>query len=145
MNFSFDAEMLDAEATSRLDQQAEWIIDHPFAKIRVYGHTDKTGSEVYNDDLGKRRADQVAAYLISKGIDQSRLDVVLSYGEALPLVATEDRERTNRRVMTDVSGVVRVMQRDQQDRVSRSRSVQFVDRVPQIDSDDQFQVQEFDD
>ena len=141
VNFAFDAETLDAEATSRLDQQAEWIIDHPFAKIRIYGHTDKIGLESYNDDLGMRRADQVVAYFVSKGINQDRLEIVLSYGEAFPLVNTDDPERANRRVMTDVSGVLQFEGRGEQDRQTPKRvgTVRIVDRVPPIDGDESLQ------
>lgn len=144
VNFAFNAKSLDAEAISRLDQQAEWIVDHPFAKIRVYGHTDKIGSDVYNDNLGQRRADQVVAYLVSKGIDEDRLEVVLSYGEAFPLVDTNARERANRRVMTDVSGVIRVPVRDNDDNdPAPRRTVQIVDTVPPTDGETQLQSQEF--
>lgn len=106
VNFDFDLDGLDAEATAKLDIQAAWILEHSNVKFRVYGHADKVGSLAYNMDLGLRRAQRVVDYLISKGIDESRLEAMVSFGEEAPLVATENRERANRRALTDVIGFV---------------------------------------
>ena len=106
VNFDFDLDELDAEATAKLDIQAAWILEHSNVKFRVYGHADKVGNPVYNLDLGLRRAQRVVDYLISTGIDESRLEAMVSFGEDAPLVATENRERANRRALTDVIGFV---------------------------------------
>ncbi|GHF42521.1 OmpA family protein [Seohaeicola zhoushanensis] len=107
VNFAFDSAVIDAEAARALDQQANWIRQFPEVRFRVYGHTDKVGSNGYNYGLGKRRANAVVAYLASRGISRSRLEALVSYGETRPVIDTADRERRNRRTVTEVSGFVR--------------------------------------
>jgi len=75
--------------------------------FRVYGHTDAVGSNSYNKRLGLRRARAVVNYLSSLGIDKSRLEAVVSFGETQPLIVNQGRERRNRRTVTDVSGFVK--------------------------------------
>lgn len=106
VNFAFDRATLDAEAKSILDEQAKWIAQFPEVRFRVYGHTDLVGSDAYNKGLGQRRANAVVAYLVGKGIDRGRLEAVASFGETQPLVVTENRERRNRRTVTEVTGFV---------------------------------------
>jgi len=106
ITFDFDSAELDESARAALDRQAAWIQRYPFAKFRVYGHTDKAGSSAYNKSLGLRRAQAAVAYLISRGISRSRLEAVVSLGETQPLIVTEGRERRNRRTVTEVSGFV---------------------------------------
>lgn len=107
VNFAFNSTQLDPAARAALDRQAEWIRQFPEVKFRVYGHTDKVGSNAYNRRLGQRRANAVVRYLSQRGIKRSRLEALVSYGETRPLVDTEARERRNRRTMTEVSGFVR--------------------------------------
>lgn len=104
INFAFDSAVLDAGARAILDQQADWIRQFPEVRFRVYGHTDAVGSASYNKALGLRRARAAVAYLATKGIDRSRLEAVVSYGETQPLIPSQTRERRNRRTVTEVSG-----------------------------------------
>jgi peptidoglycan-associated lipoprotein len=106
INFAFDDASLDAEARAILDRQADWIRQFPEVRFRVYGHTDLVGSTAYNQQLGLRRAQAAVRYLTSHGISRSRLEAVASFGETRPLVDTQDRERRNRRTVTEVSGFV---------------------------------------
>lgn len=107
VNFAFDSALIDAEAAKALDEQARWIRQFPEVRFRVYGHTDKVGSNGYNYALGKRRANAVVAYLAARGISRSRLEALVSYGETRPVIETQDRERRNRRTVTEVSGFVK--------------------------------------
>ena len=107
INFEFNKSDLDAEARAALDQQAAWIIAHPKIKFRVYGHTDKVGTNAYNQRLGQRRANAAVNYLISKGVDRKKVEAVASYGETRPVVLTEAPNRENRRTVTEVSGFFR--------------------------------------
>jgi len=68
-------------------------------RIEVAGHADRSGSAQYNQRLSQRRADNVAAELVSRGISRNEI-VVSAYGESRPLVPTADgvREPQNRRV-----------------------------------------------
>ncbi|SDW13313.1 Outer membrane protein OmpA [Ruegeria halocynthiae] len=106
INFAFDSVQLDASAQRILLQQAAWIKNFPEARFRVYGHTDAVGSTAYNNRLGQRRANAAVAFLTRQGISRSRLEAVVSYGKSRPLVATSDRDRRNRRTVTEVSGFV---------------------------------------
>jgi OOP family OmpA-OmpF porin len=67
--------------------------------IDVIGHTDSTGPEDYNLDLSVRRAQAVADYIISEGIDASIIDVS-GEGESNPIASNATREgrAENRRV-----------------------------------------------
>lgn len=106
INFAFDSAQLDAAAQQTLTLQADWIRQFPEVRFRVYGHTDAVGSSGYNKSLGMRRAQAVVSFFASRGISRSRLEAVVSYGETQPLVPTSDRERRNRRTVTQVSGFV---------------------------------------
>lgn len=106
VNFAFDSAELDETARAALRQQADWIRQFPEVRFRVYGHTDLVGSDAYNKRLGLRRAQAVVNYLVSQGIDRSRLEAVASFGETKPLVYVQAPERRNRRTVTEVSGFV---------------------------------------
>ncbi len=106
VNFAFNSAVLDDAARSTLREQAAWIRQFPEVRFRVYGHTDLVGSASYNRRLGKRRADAVVNYLVSQGASRNRLEAVASFGETQPLVATQNRERRNRRTVTEVSGFI---------------------------------------
>lgn len=106
ITFEFDSAVLDGEAREVLDRQADWIRQFPEVRFRVYGHTDAVGSAAYNKSLGLRRAQAAVAYLTSRGISRQRLEAVASFGETQPLIVTDQRERRNRRTVTEVSGFV---------------------------------------
>ncbi|QBY01188.1 OmpA family protein [Rhodophyticola sp. CCM32] len=106
INFAFNSSQLDGSARATLRQQASWIRQFPEVQFSVYGHTDLVGSQAYNQRLGQRRARTAVNYLVSQGIERSRLHALVSLGETQPIVATEGRERRNRRTVTEVSGFV---------------------------------------
>jgi len=106
VNFAFNSAVLDDQAKTILRRQAAFIRHFPEVRWKVFGHTDLVGSNAYNQRLGMRRAQAVVAYLSSQGISRKRLQAVVSYGETRPIIATQDRERQNRRTVTEVSGFV---------------------------------------
>ncbi|MEL6914134.1 MAG: OmpA family protein [Pseudomonadota bacterium] len=106
INFAFDSAALDATAQAVLTEQAAFIRQFPEVRFRVFGHTDAVGSEAYNKRLGLARANAAVRFLAQQGINRSRLEAVVSFGETQPLVASADRERRNRRTVTEVSGFV---------------------------------------
>jgi len=107
INFAFDSAELDEQARATLARQADWIRQFPEVRFKVFGHTDLVGSDGYNKRLGQRRANAAVRYLVSQGISRSRLQAVVSYGESRPVIQTQDRERQNRRTVTEVSGFVK--------------------------------------
>ena len=64
--------------------------DAPKLKIEISGHTDNTGSAAMNENLSQQRANAVVAYIVTKGIDTSRL-TAKGYGSKKP-IATNDAE-----------------------------------------------------
>jgi len=106
VNFAFDSTTLDETSKASLRKQADWIRQFPEIRFRVFGHTDLVGSTAYNKRLGLRRAQRVVSYLVSQGVNRARLEAMVSFGETQPLIVTQDRERKNRRTITEVSGFV---------------------------------------
>ena len=107
VNFEFNSSILDGAARAAIKQQAHFMAQFPEVRFRVYGHTDLVGSAAYNKRLGLKRAQAVVAELARFGIERSRLEAMVSYGETRPLIVTEQEERRNRRTVTEVSGFVR--------------------------------------
>lgn len=104
--FDFDSARLDSTAQGILRQQANWIRQFPEVTFRVFGHADLVGSERYNHALGMRRARAVVNFLVRNGVSRRRLEAVVSFGETQPLIPTQDRERQNRRAITEVAGLL---------------------------------------
>jgi outer membrane protein OmpA-like peptidoglycan-associated protein len=75
------------------------LVDNPKIKIEIQGHTDDRGSADYNKKLSDRRAAAVLKYLVSHGIDPSRL-TSHGYGKEKPIVPndTDQNRALNRRV-----------------------------------------------
>ena len=82
-----------------LKQQAKILSDNQYVKVAVQGFTDDVGAESYNEKLSLKRAGAVVDYLISLGIDASRMKVV-GYGEKNPVASNDTAEgrSQNRRV-----------------------------------------------
>ncbi len=97
----FDTNKADVKGTSAatLDRLAGIFQEYPKTVILVEGHTDSAGSDEYNMDLSRRRAQSVANYLMAKGVDANRFTVKW-YGEAQPRAdnATAEGKAKNRRV-----------------------------------------------
>ena len=106
VTFEFNKSTLDADAQAILREQANWIRQFPEIQFSVFGHTDAVGSNAYNEALGRRRAQAAVNYLVSQGVNRSRLKALVSFGETRLAVSTQDRERRNRRTVTEVSGMV---------------------------------------
>ncbi|MCP3972765.1 MAG: OmpA family protein [Rhodobacteraceae bacterium] len=106
VNFEFNSAKLDSDAQAILRVQAQWIRQFPEVRFKVYGHTDAVGSGASNKRLGMRRARAVVNFLVGQGINRARLEAVVSHGEDRPLIVTQERERLNRRTVTEVSGFV---------------------------------------
>jgi len=87
------------EAYPLLDEVASILEKNPEMEVEVQGHTDNTGSAKYNQWLSEKRAQKVKDYLVSKGIDSSRLEAK-GYGLTQPVAsnATEEGRAQNRRV-----------------------------------------------
>ena len=82
-----------------LDSVAESLVRYPNSLVDVYGHTDSTGSDTYNQTLSENRARTVANYLISRGVPAARLRSQ-GFGETMPIASndTDAGRAKNRRV-----------------------------------------------
>lgn len=89
--FDFDQDNLSDRSNHELDMLYNMLVENEKLIIEVSGHADFLGDDVYNDDLSKRRAEKVVAYLTSKGIDKSRLRAH-GYGENKPAPGTDASE-----------------------------------------------------
>jgi peptidoglycan-associated lipoprotein len=76
--FDFDKSDLRPEARTTLDNNARFLSgsDNNTIVFRIEGNCDPRGSEEYNLALGDRRANEAKTYLVSKGIDPARMDVI---------------------------------------------------------------------
>lgn len=99
VNFANDKATLLPAAISVLDQVAQTLKEWGNVKVEVAGHTDSNNTDAYNQKLSQRRAQSVCDYLISKGVDATRLKPV-GYGESQPIADnnTEEGRFKNRRV-----------------------------------------------
>ena len=77
--FKTDSAALSAEARSTIMRQADWLNTNS-KTLTIEGHADERGTREYNIALGARRANAVKDYMISLGVDGSRLDTV-SWGK----------------------------------------------------------------
>ena len=101
VRFGFDASDLSDEAKVALEELARKLLDeNKGVYIEIQGHTDSIGSEDYNFELGRERAEAVRRFLNLRGIPLHRLGVI-SYGETEPIADGSNREgrAANRRVV----------------------------------------------
>ncbi len=104
--FGYDQYTLTPQAQATLSRQAAWMQEYPEAVIKLAGNCDERGTREYNFALGARRAEAARAYLVSLGVDASRITTV-SYGKERPLDprSTEDAWQLNRNATTTISAV----------------------------------------
>ncbi len=67
-----------------LDRIAVFLKEHPNVRIRIEGNCDERGTIEYNLALGEKRAMAAKNYLVAKGIDPNRIEII-SYGKSRPL------------------------------------------------------------
>ncbi len=99
IEFEYDKADLRGNAFKILNRVTEILEKYSTYKVRIEGHTDNIGSEKYNLDLSKRRAESVYKYLVKKGIDPHRLSTVgLAFKYPVASNDTEEGRAKNRRV-----------------------------------------------
>jgi len=86
--YDFDKATLRPESKEALDQLIKLLNENPNVTIELGAHTDRKGSEKYNEGLAQRRAQSVVDYLIEAGIDAERL-TAKGYGKLVPKVIHE--------------------------------------------------------
>ena len=101
--FETDRSVLDASARGTLVRQAEWLNQNGGINMTIEGHADERGTREYNLALGARRANAVRDFLISQGVNASRLQTI-SFGKERPvsLCAEESCWSKNRRSVSTI-------------------------------------------
>ena len=96
--FASGSSMLDAAAQARLQAFADALKRPQLAnvRVRIEGHTDSSGGRTVNQTLSQRRAQAVADFLTSQGIEAARLEV-RGYGYDRPLPGRRASDGANRR------------------------------------------------
>jgi outer membrane protein OmpA-like peptidoglycan-associated protein len=106
VTFAVDSTTISPQMRDVLDRVAQSMIQYPNSLIDVMGHTDSTGSDSYNLDLSRRRAESVTNFLVSRGVARSRIES-LGYGEQYPIAdnTTVEGRARNRRVEIRITPV----------------------------------------
>ncbi len=102
--FDVGSAVLSTEAISTLNDLNRVLKKYPKNRIVVQGYTDSTGSDAYNLQLSKQRAQAVYNYLVSGGLKTLSIDYV-GYGKANPVASnnTEAGRAQNRRVVLAIT------------------------------------------
>tara|TARA_B100000925_G_scaffold284682_1_gene260002 strand:- start:337 stop:825 length:489 start_codon:yes stop_codon:yes gene_type:complete len=82
--FQTDQSNLDGSSRATLRNQAQWLSQNSSVNLIIEGHADERGTREYNLALGARRANAVRDFLISEGVNGSRLQTI-SYGKERPV------------------------------------------------------------
>ena len=81
--YDFDKATLRPDSKKALDEMIKMLNDNPNVTIELGAHTDRKGTDQYNERLAQRRAQSVVDYLIAGGIEAARLEAK-GYGESVP-------------------------------------------------------------
>jgi len=97
--FEFNRAEVKPTAQASLRKLADFLMAYPGRRVLIEGHTDNVGSDGYNENLSRRRAEAVAIQLEAMGVQQPRVTVV-GYGKQYPVAAntTDTNRALNRRV-----------------------------------------------
>lgn len=85
--YDFDKASLRPESKAALDEMAQMLRDNPNVTLEMGSHTDRVGTDEYNEGLSDRRAKSVVDYLVSAGIAPDRL-TWKGYGKSVPKTVT---------------------------------------------------------
>ena len=95
------------QSVSEVQKVQELLAKNPELKVQINGHTDNTGDAASNKSLSLKRANAVVDYLISKGVDQTKVSAK-GYGSERPIVSNDDESggrEVNRRTEIEVVGL----------------------------------------
>lgn len=82
--FEFDKSEILAETAKELDRVVAFLRDNPLYQVQLSSYTDDSGTDAYNLELSQSRADSAVNYMISKGVEKSRISGK-GYGKNLPI------------------------------------------------------------
>ena len=91
IEYDFDSDRLRPSSKKILDTLYNLLDLNNNLVVEINSHTDYRGSDSYNLDLSKRRAQSVVNYLIQKGISRNRL-LAIGYGETKPTIWIDENK-----------------------------------------------------
>ena len=99
ITFAYNRFDIQPQFQNTLNEVAQTLSTYNQTYVDVLGHTDSTGSDVYNQGLSERRAQSVANYLSARGVASARI-ATRGFGESQPIAsnATDAGRAANRRV-----------------------------------------------
>jgi OOP family OmpA-OmpF porin len=98
--FDFNKSVLKPAGKAKIDDEViAPMKQHPNLRAEVDGYTDSIGSDAYNMKLSERRANAVRDYMVSRGVDPSRI-MTKGFGKSNPVASNSTKEgrAQNRRV-----------------------------------------------
>jgi OmpA-OmpF porin, OOP family len=97
--FDYDKAIIREKDVPFLSSIVEIVQGHSDLRIKVIGNTDADGSDQYNEDLSKRRAEAIIAFFVEKGLSRDRIEIQFN-GEKKPIDRndTPEGKQKNRRV-----------------------------------------------
>lgn len=106
--FDLDQYNIRPDAAPVLEAQAAWLNRYRAVRIRIEGNCDERGTREYNFALGARRAQSVRDFLVGRGVDPARIEVI-SYGKERPIDpgSGEDAWSHNRNGHTQITSGAR--------------------------------------
>ena len=107
--YDYDKYDIRPDAAVRLDTLVQTLQDNPKINIELSSHTDQRGKDAYNLKLSQQRAEAAVAYIVSKGVDKSRI-TAKGYGESRPIVKNPKSEADYQRNRRTEFKVTRISQ-----------------------------------
>lgn len=106
ITFPINSYTVQPQFQATLDQVAQTLAGNPSTFIDIYGHTDPSGGDAINLPLSRNRAQAVANYLASRGVNPARI-ATQGYGSSQPIAdnSTEAGRTANRRVEIRIAPV----------------------------------------
>jgi outer membrane protein OmpA-like peptidoglycan-associated protein len=109
--YDYNKSNIRSDAAKELDKAVQLMVANPSISVELGSHTDARGSDVYNQTLSQQRAESAVAYIISEGVDKSRI-TAKGYGEsqianrcANGVVCSEEEHQKNRRTELRITGI----------------------------------------
>ncbi|WBX74743.1 OmpA family protein [Tenacibaculum pacificus] len=102
--FDFDKSSIRSDAAFELEYVVKVLKNHPKMIIKIESHTDSRGDDNYNETLSDKRAKSTRDYILSRGIESSRIESAIGFGEKQLVnkcinnaICTEEEHQKNRR------------------------------------------------
>ncbi|MDR1057484.1 MAG: peptidoglycan-associated lipoprotein Pal [Coxiellaceae bacterium] len=100
-HFEFNRYDVKLEDIESINVQANYLVGHPHAKVRIEGNADERGSREYNITLGWKRAKAVAEILKQQGANNAQVALV-SYGKEKPIAFGHDEDSYSKNRRSDL-------------------------------------------